>query len=135
MGAVSLSATTASAQQGALDALNIGFGSNLTSCSVCHTTAPALNTFGDAWRTAGGLKAGSGLVNFTTLGDADIDGDGINNRDEAVAGTLQDGLATATATTTTTDSGGGCVTSSVTTPLMMVLAMLSLGFFVRRKKS
>jgi len=31
-------------------------------------------------------------------------------------------------------SSGGCVTSAATTPLMMILAMLTLGFFVRRKK-
>ena len=30
--------------------------------------------------------------------------------------------------------GGGCLTASVSTPLMMVFAMLTLGFFVRRKK-
>ncbi|MCF6207882.1 MAG: hypothetical protein L3J61_00630, partial [Ghiorsea sp.] len=84
LAAVSFGAVTASAEQGALTALNTGFGSALTSCQVCHTSAPALNTFGDAWVAAGGLKASAGTVNFTTLGDADIDSDGTNNRDEAV---------------------------------------------------
>ncbi|HIP06262.1 MAG TPA: hypothetical protein EYG66_00110 [Mariprofundaceae bacterium] len=37
-------------------------------------------------------------------------------------------------TNTQVASVTGCVTSSVTTPLMMVFALLSLGFFARRKK-
>ena len=42
--------------------------------------------------------------------------------------------AAAPVSTNGTASVTGCVTSSLSTPLMMVFALLSLGFLVRRKK-
>lgn len=42
--------------------------------------------------------------------------------------------ATAPVSTNGTASVTGCVSSSLSTPLMMLLGLLSLGFFVRRKK-
>ncbi len=135
LGSLSLGATTASALQGALDTLNAHYGTNLTACTTCHTTAPALNVFGAAYLAAGGDKTGTIAPNWAVLDAGDADGDGVTNADEFAAGTDPAVNPNATSTAaTSSSSSGGCITASAATPLMMVLAMLSLGFFVRRKK-
>ena len=141
MAAMSFGSTTASAETLALTNLtNMMSPTPLqTSCATCHTssTTGALNLFGDAWKAKGGGKPLYTLstINSDALGLEDSDSDGTINDDELNAGT-NPGVAAAGTTTTTaaSSSGGGCVTGSVTTPLTMVLAMLTLGFFVRRKK-
>lgn len=107
-----------------------------TSCSTCHTTAPALNAFGVEYFSLGGNKNTNYVLSATaqsTLFAADTDNDGVNNLAELQAGTNPAGSG-ATSSTSGTASVTGCVSNSLSTPLMMVLAMLSLGFLARRKK-
>ena len=147
LGALSLSVSTASAEPTAITTFNTNYGTNISSCAVCHTTADgnansARNAFGADFKTAGGGKPNYTPV-WATLdgmnsGGLAVPDNGtvIGNGNAPAGGTLAN--PTVSATTPTTPSGGGgggCVASSATTPLMMVLAMLSLGFFVRRKKS
>jgi len=140
-GALTMGATTASAQALALTNFNANYTTTVTSCALCHTTATTsgtLNTFGANFKTAGGAKTAY-MPNWGTLDGMDADGNGVFNGVQIAAGDAPAGNGTLAAITDIvvaggTSSGGGCVTSSVTTPLMMVLAMLSLGFFVRRKK-
>ncbi len=154
LGAVSFSATTASASSTYMSTGGIVDqkypGANLTnSCNICHTGAPGtMTSYGNQFKNVpGGTGGGAGTVAaLTAIDGLDADGDGIPNGTEITNATGTNSLDVitnvTTGATTTTDtgtsdtgsSGGGCVTSSVTTPLMMVLAMLSLGFFVRRKK-
>ncbi len=49
-------------------------GTRLESCSVCHTTAPSLNAYGQAYRSAG--------RNFAAVEALDSDGDGFTNLNE-----------------------------------------------------
>jgi len=131
-GALTMGATTASANTGAASAFDAHYNPN-SSCTTCHTStatpAATITAIGTAWKNNGGTKnAGP-----TTQAQWDA-----LDADAAIAGTYTVDpnwtLPAGTTTTTSSSSGGGCVSSSATTPLMMVLAMLSLGFFVRRKK-
>jgi len=128
-GTLLVGATAANATSDAQALFNARYLADDTACTTCHASASitSANTVGAAWLSNGGTK--------TT---APTDWTGF----ETAAGSTFGGVdpawvdpATVVPTTTTSSSGGGCVTSSVATPLMMVLAMLSLGFFVRRKKS
>jgi len=141
-GALTMGATTASAQALALTNFNANYKTTVTSCALCHTTATTtsgtLNTFGLNFKTAGGAK-NAYMPNWGNLDGMDADGNGTSNGSQIAAGDAPAGNGTLTAIKDIVvdgggSSGGGCVASSVTTPLMMVLAMLSLGFFVRRKK-
>ena len=132
----SLMSTSAHAEALALSNLQTYSGVNpiQTSCSTCHSTIPSLNSFGTAFRSAGGVKSAYTLTGTasTTLLNADTDGDGTSNRAELQAGTNPAG---ATTTTTEVASVTGCVTAELSTPFMIFLAMLSLVFVVRRKNS
>ncbi len=136
LGAVAMSATSASANTGAATAFDAHYLNN-SNCATCHTStftpATTLTAIGTAWKVNGGTKdAGpTTQAQWDTLdGDAAITTAGFT---KDPSWTLP--AATTTPVETSDGGGGGCITSSVTTPLMMVLAMLSLGFFVRRKKS
>ncbi len=143
LGALSISANTASATPTALANFNANYGTSVTSCALCHTTAdgnanPALNAFGADFKTAGGAKPNYAPT-FATLDGMNSGGLATPDNGTVIAagnapagGTLA--APTVTTTPTSSSSGGGCIASVATTPLMMVLAMLSLGFFVRRKK-
>jgi len=107
----------------------------VTSCATCHTSAPALNAFGLEFLSLGGSKATGYVLALTaqnTLFGGDTDNDGIKNLAELQAGTNPAGDAASAPPGQA--SVTGCVSSALSTPLMMVFAMLSLGFFVRRKK-
>ncbi len=144
LGALSLSANTASAKPTALNNFNAHYGTSVTSCALCHTTADgnantARNAFGADFKNAGGGKT-LYMPNWTTLDGMNSGGLASPNNGAVIAagnapagGTLANPAVSAT-TPSSSSSGGGCIASSATTPLMMVLAMLSLGFFVRRKK-
>jgi len=149
LGALSFGAMNAQAEALALSNFNGNYGTTVTSCALCHTSASptsankARNAFGTDFKTAGGSKSAY-VANYTTLDTMDSDGDLTLNGAQIAAGnapagngTLASPTATATAAASTSSGGssGGCVTAAVTTPLMMVLGMLTLGFFVRRKKS
>ncbi len=57
-------------------------GSKLAGCSLCHTTAPALNSYGRDYKEAGRNAAALG-----TIESKDSDGDGYTNLQEITAGT------------------------------------------------
>jgi hypothetical protein len=52
-------------------------GTRIDSCTLCHTSAPALNPYGSAYATAN--------HNFTTIASADSDGDTFSNSVEIAA--------------------------------------------------
>ena len=125
-GAMSFGASTASANTGAAADFDAHY-TVASGCTDCHTGTPgAITPLGSAWKAAGGSKnAGpTGAAGWAAL-DAVY---------EATYGPVKTTPTTTTpAATTDSGGGGGCVTS-VATPLTIVLAMLTLGFFVRRKK-
>ncbi|OIP99548.1 MAG: hypothetical protein AUK35_06650 [Zetaproteobacteria bacterium CG2_30_46_52] len=129
---MSMNATTAHAEQQALDNLNNNYGTNLSSCSLCHTSAPALSVFGQAFKAAGGSK-NAYSPDFVALSAGDADGDGTTNGAEILAGTDPNSSATTIGTTGPSASVGGCMTSGFTAPLMMLGALLGLALFARRK--
>ncbi len=138
-GALTMGATTASAQAAYLPELNTAIGSNYTDCLACHSTAGGgtdngVTPLAASWKTIAGSPAALPLstTQQTSLANADSDGDGVSNAQEILDGT--DPNVDPNAVVASSSGGGGCVTSAATTPLMMVLAMLTLGFFVRRKK-
>jgi len=135
---LALSPMVAQADTPALINLQTYSGVNpiVTSCATCHTSAPALNAFGLEYLTLGGTKAAGYVLALsaqnTLLITGDTDNDGIKNLAELQAGTNPAGDAASAPPGQA--SVTGCVSSALSTPLMMVFAMLSLGFFVRRKK-
>ncbi|MDQ7057320.1 MAG: hypothetical protein Q9N62_02235 [Ghiorsea sp.] len=146
LSALTMGATTASAEAPALANFNKNYTTTVSDCLLCHTASTGaggvLNLFGANFKAAGGTKTAY-MPNWGTLDGMDADNNGTFNGAQIAAGDAPAGNGTLAAftvpssasSTAAPSSGGGCVTSSVTTPLMMVLAMLSLGFFVRRKKT
>ncbi len=130
IGMTSLSAGIASANSTALANLKAHYNVTYPTCNTCHTSAPQLNVFGQDFALAGGTTAKGNLPNWTVLDGMDSDGDGITNAQEFANGTEPAGNASANQGTATV---GGCITASSTTPLAMLFAMLTLGFFIRRK--
>jgi len=129
-GALTMGATIASANTGAYNAFNAHYVTN-SSCATCHQDPSAGGSVkihtavGTAWIANGGTKDAGPITQAQW-----------DSLDTAI-GTQFGGVDpnwTLPVVPAPSSGGGGCVTSSVTTPLMMVLAMLSLGFFVRRKK-
>jgi len=128
-GAISLGATTASALQAAQDAFNAHYTVQVGDCLTCHAGAAAPKThtqFGTDWIANGGTK-NTGPTGWTALDAMYL----------STYGPVKSTPTAAAATTAATDAAasGGCMTTTLTAPLMMVLGMLSLGFFVRRKKA
>ncbi len=69
--------------QGALDAFTAQYGDKgINTCSLCHTSAPALNSYGAALATLPVTAA-----KLTAVESADSDGDGFSNIEEINAGT------------------------------------------------
>ncbi len=127
-GALTMGATTASALAGAQTAFNAHYTVQDTNCTTCHAGAAAPKThtaFGNDWLANGGTKS-TGPA--TAAGWDALDAKYLNTYGPVKSTWVAPTAAPAGS------SGGGCIASSATTPLMMVLAMLSLGFFVRRKK-
>jgi len=148
LGAISFGGMTASANTPAVGTLGTTSGLSITQgCTTCHTGASttALGSSGSARNAFGtAFKATSNKTNnyaiTTAQWDAlkvlDSDGDGATNLKEITDGTNPGVDPNASSGNTSSgSSGGGCMTAELTTPLMMVLGMLTLGFFVRRKKS
>ena len=122
MGAMFASSGTASAQQAYYNVLTATYGTK-TACYVCHDTTgkSGFTTFGTAFSNIA-HKQDNGVAAYAQL-DATYGA-------ELTAGTLPQASSSGGAA----GGGGGCVTDSIATPLTMALAMLTLGFFVRRKK-
>ena len=134
MGANSVSANT---QAVGLLAGYAGVGTLATSCATCHTTAPQLNPFGTAYFQVGGTKNSGYTLTagaWSSLSVLDSDGDGTDNVTEITNGSNPGMSGTTAAASQGSASMTGCMTASIATPLTMALAMLTLGFFVRRKK-
>ena len=128
-GALTMGATTASAKAGAQAAFNAHYTVKDTACTTCHTSSVTPKTthtaFGNDWLANGGTKDAGPT---TAAGWDALDAKYLNTY-----GPVEPTWVAPTAPPAGS-SGGGCIASSAPTPLMMVLAMLSLGFFVRRKK-
>ncbi len=128
---------TAHAESAALGLLSTYANTTVqTSCSTCHTSPPALNTFGSLYRSLGGTKAAGYVLSATaqsTLLNADTDNDGTTNQAELVAGTNPAG-GTSTTTTASNElaSTTGCMTSTIPFSIAMLLAIL--GFTMLRKR-
>ncbi len=130
IGAMSFGASTASADSTVKAVFDGIYPSNTNSCYICHTGTPGpLTAYGSAYKNAGGPKVANNAANVTAATDA------INAIDAQFATQIANNtLPDAAPAAGGGGGGGGCVTSSITTPLTMALAMLVLGFFVRRKK-
>jgi hypothetical protein len=88
----------------------------LNSCTLCHTSAPAVNSYGRAYDTAGRNNAAYGVIE-----GLDSDGDGFTNLAEinagAFPGNASDSPSQTTTTTTTTVTSTTTSTSTTTTTL------------------
>ncbi|MEW6585029.1 MAG: choice-of-anchor D domain-containing protein [Nitrospirota bacterium] len=88
---------SALAVSGYLSQFNTRYGTSgtvLNTCSVCHTTAPALNSYGSAYR--------SNSHNFATIEPLDSDGDGFSNIAEINARTFPGNASSVPAASDTT---------------------------------
>jgi hypothetical protein len=133
MGAMVFGTSAANADQLALTNLNGQYGLSLTSCSVCHSSVPALNVFGDDFLAAGGSKTAYSPT-WATLDAGDADGDGILNGAELQAGSDPALAAGETAVTQETASVTGCMANNAGLPWMMLLGLLVAVNLVKRKK-
>ena len=123
MGALVSVSGVANATSEAQSLFNARYLTNDVSCNTCHASATVTtaNAVGLAWLGAGGTKT-TAPTDWAAF--------------ETKAGSTFGGVDPAwTPPAAPATSSGGCITSSAATPLMMVLAMLTAGFFVRRKNS
>jgi hypothetical protein len=88
-------------------------GTRIDSCSLCHTSAPALNAYGAAY-----LAAGRNTAAFAAIENLDSDGDGWTNIQEIMAltfpGNTSDHPAASSPTPSATATTGPTATSSST---------------------
>ena len=119
--AVTVASGTASANTGAYNAFNDRYVTNST-CTTCHTGSPgAITALGTDWKTFGGTNQ-TAPTDWTSF--------------DAIYATAYGGVdpnAPTTSANQGTATVGGCITASSTAPLMMLFAILTLGFFIRRK--
>ena len=73
-------------------------GSRIDACSLCHTSAPARNSYGAAFAGAG--------FNFKAIESADSDGDGFTNLQEITALTFPGNAADNPNSVSNTQPGG-----------------------------
>ncbi len=138
--AMMLMSNSAYAIQLALDNFNAHYGLKVTSCSLCHTSPPALNNFGVNFKSSGGGKP-SYSPNFTTLDSLDADANNIPNGQQIANGkspadnniTLASLSTGPGATPLGTASVTGCISSGVSAFALIALSMLGLGFLLRRQ--
>ncbi|MDQ7001135.1 MAG: hypothetical protein Q9N02_00415 [Ghiorsea sp.] len=126
LGVLSFGSTIASANIGAFNAFNAHFHTP-SSCTTCHSGTPGVvSPLGNVWKANGGTsQAGlSSQANWTTF----------DTKYKTTYGGVNPSWVFSAPTPVGTASVTGCVSRSLSTPLMMVLGLLSLGFFVRRKK-
>jgi len=133
-----LMSTNAHAEALALSNLQTYSGVNpiQTSCSTCHSTIPALNSFGTAFRSAGGVKSAYTLTGTasTTLLNADTDGDSITNLAELQAGTNPAGDGTTATTTSGVASTTGCMVSTSSVSYLIGMLLVIFGFTILTKR-
>ena len=133
LGAMSLGAHVASASSSAKVVFDGVYPGNTISCFVCHTGTPgSLTAYGVQYVSAGGINSGTTAA-INAIDNLDADNDGNTNGSEIAAGTDPSGNANTASTETA--SVTGCVSSGLSVPLLMLLALLSLGFLVKRKRS
>ncbi len=126
LGAFSIGSTVASANTGAYNAFNAHY-TNQATCASCHSGGPGtIQQLGIDWKAQGGTsQAGPS----TQAGWDALDAIYLNTY-----GPVKSTWVFSAPTPVGTASVTGCITSSLSTPLMMFLAMLSLVFVVRRKQ-
>ena len=131
MGAMTLASGTASAKGTYWDEWELQFSSGgTTGCYVCHDTSnSSFNAFGTLFKGTSHKTAAALTSAVTNVGNT------INPDTNNTYGTdWAAGSLPSVSSGGSSGGGGGCVTTSIATPLTMALAMLTLGFFVRRKK-
>ncbi|MDQ7001134.1 MAG: hypothetical protein Q9N02_00410 [Ghiorsea sp.] len=114
-GALTMSATTASAMPAALTNFNNHYANSkvaLSACLLCHNTASgytskALNAFGANFKAAGGSKFASYMPTWATLDGMDADKNGTTNSKQIAAGIAPAGNGTLKVFTTPGGNGGG----------------------------
>jgi hypothetical protein len=121
-----MGSTVASANSGAYKAFNDHY-TNPASCTSCHTGSPGTITqLGIDWKAQGGTsQAGPS----TLAGWDALDAKYLNTY-----GPVKSTWTFSAPTPVGTASVTGCVSSALSTPLMMLFGLLSLGFLLRRKK-
>lgn len=108
-----------------------------TSCDTCHAGIPNLNTFGAAYKSAGGSKANAYVLSnasWLTLSAADSDSDGTNNMDELVAGS-NPGVSGTTVVSTADASVGGCMTTTSWLSTFLLGGLLALALVFKRRQA
>ena len=126
LGAFSIGSTVASANSGAYSAFNAHYISP-ASCTSCHTGSPGTITqLGIDWKAQG---ATSQAGPSTQAG-----WDALDLKYANTYGGVNPNWVFSAPTPVGTASVTGCIASSLSTPLMMFLAMLGLVFVVRRKQ-
>jgi hypothetical protein len=123
-----MGSTVASANQGANKAFNDHY-INPASCTECHTSTAKpipLTPFGIDWKAQGGTsQAGPS----TQAGWDALDVKYANQY-----GGVNPNWVFSPPTPVATASVTGCVSGALSTPLMMLFSLFSLGFLLRRKK-
>jgi hypothetical protein len=122
-----MGSTVASANLGANSAFNAHY-TNQATCTECHSGSPGtIYQLGIDWKAQGGTsQAGpSTLAGWNAL-DANY---------LITYGPVKSTWTFSAPTPVGTESVTGCVSSALSTPLMMLISLLSLGFLLRRKKS
>jgi len=131
---VSSGAYLANASSNSKAIFDVEYPGNSITCFVCHTGTPgSLTAYGTQYINNGGFSAGS-LAAIQAIDSLDADNDGMSNGAAIAAGIDPNG-GSSSGGGTEQASVTGCVTSSLSTPLMLFLSMLILGFFARRNKA
>ncbi|MDQ7057319.1 MAG: hypothetical protein Q9N62_02230 [Ghiorsea sp.] len=127
LGVISVGSTVASANTGAYKAFNAHFNTPST-CLSCHSGSPGtVYQLGTDWKTQGGTsQAGPS----TQAG-----WDALDIKYATTYGGVNPSWTFTAPTPIGTASATGCITSSLSTPLLiMTIGLLALGFLVRRKQ-
>jgi hypothetical protein len=89
----------------------------LNSCTVCHTSPPTLNPYGNAWLASG--------YDFAAIAGLDSDGDGFSNIAEIQAGTYPGNAASKPAADTTLPTVTGFALPATSTSLTVSITTLT----------
>jgi hypothetical protein len=124
-----MGSTVASANRGAQAAFNAHYIVQDISCNTCHASgAPKTHTnFGNDWIA----QTGTSQAGPSTLAGWDA----LDAKYANQYGGVNPNWVFSAPTPVGTESVTGCISGALTTPLMMLFSLLSLGFLLRSKKS